>query len=307
MENIKIVANGVYIPEIPITSEELERNLNLEKGYIKKRTGIVKRYYTNEKIQDIALKAVENLFSKNIEKENIGLIITATTTTENLMPGISNYIQKKLDIDKCISLDILAGCSGYINAFDIAVMYIKAGIVEKALVIGVEVLSKFTEKDDINTSIILSDGAGATLLQKTSDKKIYYSNIKAEGKNNEILTCKTNEKIYMQGKEIYKYAVTKPVENIKELLSLANEDIENIKYIIPHQSNMKIMKAISTRLKIEENKLFTNIENIGNTFCASIPIALNEIMENKMLKSGDKIILLGYGGGLNTGSILLEI
>ncbi len=307
MENIKIVANGVYIPEIPITSEELEEKLDLEKGYIKKRTGIVKRYYTNEKIQDIALKAVENLFSKNIEKENIGLIITATTTTENLMPGISNYVQKKLDIDKCISLDILAGCSGYINAFDIAVMYIKAGIVEKALVIGVEVLSKFTEKDDINTSIILSDGAGATLLQKTNDKKIYYSNIKAEGKNNEILTCKTNEKIYMQGKEIYKYAVTKPVENVKELLSLANEDIENIKYIIPHQSNMKIMKAISTRLKIEENKLFTNIENIGNTFCASIPIALNEIMENKMLKSGDKIILLGYGGGLNTGSILLEI
>ena len=307
MENIKIVANGVYIPEIPITSEELEKELDLEKGYIKKRTGIVKRYYTNEKIQDIALKAVENLFSKNIEKENIGLIITATTTTENLMPGISNYVQKKLDIDKCISLDILAGCSGYINAFDIAVMYIKAGIVEKALVIGVEVLSKFTEKDDINTSIILSDGAGATLLQKTNDKKIYYSNIKAEGKNNEILTCKTNEKIYMQGKEIYKYAVTKPVENVKELLSLANEDIENIKYIIPHQSNMKIMKAILTRLKIEENKLFTNIENIGNTFCASIPIALNEIMENKMLKSGDKIILLGYGGGLNTGSILLEI
>lgn len=307
MENIKIVANGVYIPEIPITSEELEKELDLEKGYIKKRTGIVKRYYTNEKIQDIALKAVENLFSKNIEKENIGLIITATTTTENLMPGISNYVQKKLEIDKCISLDILAGCSGYINAFDIAVMYIKAGIVEKALVIGVEVLSKFTEKDDINTSIILSDGAGATLLQKTNDKKIYYSNIKAEGKNNEILTCKTNEKIYMQGKEIYKYAVTKPVENVKELLSLANEDIENIKYIIPHQSNMKIMKAISTRLKIEENKLFTNIENIGNTFCASIPIALNEIMENKMLKSGDKIILLGYGGGLNTGSILLEI
>lgn len=307
MENIKIVANGVYIPEIPITSEELEKELDLEKGYIKKRTGIVKRYYTKEKIQDIALKAVENLFSKNIEKENIGLIITATTTTENLMPGISNYIQKKLNIDKCISLDILAGCSGYINAFDIAVMYIKAGIVEKALVIGVEVLSKFTEKDDINTSIILSDGAGATLLQKTNDKKIYYSNIKAEGKNNEILTCKINDKIYMQGKEIYKYAVTRPVENVKELLSLANEDIENIKYIIPHQSNMKIMKAISTRLKIEENKLFTNIENIGNTFCASIPIALNEIMENKMLKSGDKIILLGYGGGLNTGSILLEI
>ena len=111
----------------------------------------------------------------------------------------------------------------------------------------------------------------------------------------------------MEGKEIYKYAVTKTVENVKELLEKSGESLENIKYIVPHQSNMKIMKAIANRLKMENNKIYTNIENVGNTFCASIPIALSEMMKNRLIKKGDKIILLGYGGGLNTGSILIEI
>lgn len=111
----------------------------------------------------------------------------------------------------------------------------------------------------------------------------------------------------MNGKEVYKYAVTKTVENIKKLLKKADENIENIKYIVPHQSNKKIMKSIATRLNLPENKIYTNIENVGNTFCASIPIALDEMYEKKLLKKKDKIILLGYGGGLNTGSLLIEI
>ena len=127
----------------------------------------------------------------------------------------------------------------------------------------------------------------------------------SDGKNNEILTCKHNEKIYMNGKEIYKYAVTKTVENVKELLKNSNENIGNIKSIIPHQSNIRIIKGIAARLKINMDKMYTNIEKKGNTFCATIPIALDEI--NQKLKKGDKIILLGYGGGLNTGSILIEI
>ena len=110
----------------------------------------------------------------------------------------------------------------------------------------------------------------------------------------------------MNGKEIYKYAVTKTVENIKELLEKSEEDIENIKYIIPHQSNIKIMKAIASRLNIENKKMYTNIEKTGNTFCASIPIAIEKMIKENLLKEEDKIILLGYGGGLNTGSILLE-
>ena len=312
MESIQIVENGKYLPKRKVTSNQMEEILQLEKGYIEKRTGIKQRYYIDdETIEKMALKAVKSILNKDTKleefKQKIGLIITATTTTNQLMPGISNYIQKKLQIKDCICLDILAGCSGYINAFDIARMYLINTQIEKALVIGVDVLSKFIEKKDINTSIILSDGAGATLIEKSQKEKKYCSYIISNGDNNEILTCKSNEYINMDGKEVYKYAVTKTVENIKELLEKSNENIENIKYIVPHQSNKKIMKSIASRLDLPEGKMYMDIERVGNTFCATIPIALEEMYEDKLLKSGDKIILLGYGGGLNTGSILLEI
>ena len=314
MKRIEIIKSRIYLPRYKVKSNELENKLELEKEYIYKRTGIQERYYAKEEtIEELAQKSVENLISKldKEEKENIlnqiELIIVATTSPSSLMPGISNEIQKKLEIKKCICLDILAGCSGYINAIDIAQLYLSTNRINKALIIGVDKLSAYTDKKDIGTSIILSDGAGALLLGVTTKNKKYISNINAEIDENKILTCKINEKIQMKGKEIYKYAVTNTIENIKELLKKSEEKIENVKYIIPHQSNSKIMKSIDTRLKIEKEKMFINIENIGNTFCASIPIALNEMFEKNLLYEGDKVILLGYGGGLNTGSILLEI
>lgn len=309
MNYIKITETGKYIPKTEINNEQIEQKLNLEKGYIEKRTGIKTRYYAkSESIEEMAIKATKDLLSKSPNAKNdIGLIIVATTSSKNLMPGISNLVQKKLDLKPCICLDILAGCSGYINAFEIAKMYIQTKKIEKALIIGVDKLSEFTNQEDISTAIILSDGAGASLIEKTKEEKKYFSNIEADAKNSEILTCKSDEKIKMQGKEIYKYAVTKTVENINKLLKDSNENIDNIKYIIPHQSNMKIIKAISTRLKIEKSKLYTNIENVGNTFCASIPIVLDEMKQKGLLQEKDKVILLGYGGGLNTGSILIEL
>ena len=309
MNYIKITETGKYIPKTEINNEQIEQKLNLEKGYIEKRTGIKTRYYAkSESIEEMAIKATKDLLSKSPNAKNdIGLIIVATTSSKNLMPGISNLVQKKLDLKPCICLDILAGCSGYINAFEIAKMYIQTKKIEKALIIGVDKLSEFTNQEDISTTIILSDGAGASLIEKTKEEKKYFSNIEADAKNSEILTCKSDEKIKMQGKEIYKYAVTKTVENINKLLKDSNENIDNIKYIIPHQSNMKIIKAISTRLKIEKSKLYTNIENVGNTFCASIPIVLDEMKQKGLLQEKDKVILLGYGGGLNTGSILIEL
>ena len=110
----------------------------------------------------------------------------------------------------------------------------------------------------------------------------------------------------MNGKEIYKYAVTEPVKHIKKLLEKTHTELEEIKYIIPHQSNKRIMTAIANRLKIDLSKIYINIENIGNTFCASIPIAIDQMLENNLIKEGNKLLLLGYGGGLNTGVILLE-
>ena len=308
MSNIKLKANGIYLPKRNIKNKELEERLNLEDGYIKKRTGIEERYYVeNEKIEEMALNAVKNIFNNNdITKDDIGLIITATTSTNIIMPGISNYVQKELGMKPCICLDILAGCSGYINAFDIARLYIDNKIVKKAIVIGVDILSKCLDDKDIGTTIVLSDGAGATLLEYTERETKYYANIKADGEKNEILTYNYGEKISMNGREIYKYAVTKTVENINEILRKANLEISDIKYIIPHQSNIRILKSITSRLNIDMEKLYVNIQENGNTFCASIPIALKEMEKYGKIQEGDKIILLGYGGGLNTGSILFE-
>lgn len=309
MNSIEIIQTGIYLPKEKITNSQLEKKLNLEEGYIQKRTGIENRYYaTKETIEDIAYRSTKKIFTKDIKKQDIGLIITATTSTNLLMPGISNYIQKKLEIEKCICLDILAGCSGYINALDIARLYLQEDSIKKALVIGVDVLSKNLKDDDVATKVVLSDGAGAILLGKSlNENKKYKSNITSEIDEKKILTSKTGDKLYMNGKEIYKYAVTKTIENINELLRKSNETMENIKYIVPHQSNIKIMNSIANRLKIDTNKMYINIQNKGNTFCASIPIAIDDMMKNDLVKKGDKIILLGYGGGLNTGSILLEV
>ena len=294
MKSIKITKTGAYLPEIKKKNEELEKELKLENGYIKKRTGIEERYYLKpeEEQKDIAKKLVKNTLK---DEKDIDLIITATTTPTNIMPGISNIIQKELGIKTCIAFDILAGCAGFINAIDIAQKYIETTTAKKALVVGIEQLSKYINKADTGTSIILSDGAGAVLLEKTSENKKYYSNIETTIDEKDILKTYVKDKklkLEMNGKEVYKYAVTET----------------NIKYIVPHQSNLKIIKSIANRLGTDIiNKMYINIDKFGNTFCASIPIALDEMMRKKIIKPGDKIILLGYGGALNTASILIEI
>lgn len=308
MNNICIKYTGSYLPEQTIVNSNLAKRYEVSEEYIYKRTGIKQRKIATEKIEDVALKSVINLVEKSkIDVNTIDAIIVATTSTNCIMPGISNYIQKKLKINKCFCFDVLAGCAGYINAIDIARTYIAIGKINKCLVIGVDKLSDCIDKKDMGTSILFGDGAGAIILEKSKEENKYYSLIESEGKENEMLTYKTDEKIQMDGVKVYKYAISKTVENVNELLRQSNESIENISYIVPHQSNYKILKSIANRLDSNINKMYINIENIGNTFCASIPIALDEMKEKGLLKKKDKIILLGYGGGLNTGSILLEL
>lgn len=310
MKSIKIIATGKYLPETKIDNYYLARKLGTTQDYIYKRTGIQTRYYSKENnIEELAIKSVENLINKNskINIKNIDMIIVATTSTNMLMPGISYKIQAHFNINDCICLDILAGCAGFVNALDIAQSYITTNKAKTALIVGTEILSKFIDDKDLSTSILLSDGAGSIIISGTNEEKYYSSHIKSHGQQGKILTNNMNEKLHMDGKEVYKYAVTETVKNIHELLNKNQTNIDEIKYIIPHQSNIKIIRSISNKLKIDIKKIYTNIENTGNTFCASIPIAIDEMYENKLLQNGDKVIILGYGGGLNTGSILMEV
>lgn len=223
------------------------------------------------------------------------------------MPSISYELQKYFDIKNCMCMDILAGCAGFINALDIAKLYIDSGRANTALVVGVEKLSTHLDINDINTEILLADGAGAIVIKKSNDDKLYDSYIESKGQKGEILTCVNNEKIYMDGKEIYKYAVTDTVKNITKLLEKNEIAMEEITYVIPHQSNSRILSSMATKLKLPSGKMYSNVEEYGNTFCASIPIALDDMFKQNKLKENDKVILIGYGGGLNTGSILLEL
>ena len=171
-------------------------------------------------------------------------------------------------------------------------------------------MSDYINDDDINTSILFGDGAGCILIGKEDENKdkLYKSKIRNISKNSNILTCDNiNKKIYMDGTAIYKFAVTETVRIIKEILEENKLNIEDIKYIIPHQSNQRILDSISKRLNIPQEKVYTNLSNVGNTFCASIPIAFSEIFNQNKNNKNDKIILLGYGGGLNISCILLEI
>lgn len=190
----------------------------------------------------------------------------ATTSTDRLMPGISFEIQKALEIENCMCLDILAGCSGFINALDIARKYITLEELNNVLIIGVEKISKFLNFEDVNTSIILGDGAGALLLTSSKTKKVYYSNIKSFGKDNEILTCNNNEKLYMNGKNVYKFAINKATSNIIETLDKANLSKEDIKYFILHQSNSRIIDSICEKLDISKNKVYTNLDKVREYF-----------------------------------------
>lgn len=310
MEGFEIIATGSYLPKKKVDNKVLAKKLHITEDFIYKRTGVSTRYYSDsETIENLAINCVYNLLRKNlhINIDDIDLIIVATTSTNLLMPGISYKIQEEFKVKKCICLDILAGCAGFINAFDIARNYIAIGKINQALVIGVDILSEFLDETDISTSIILSDGAGAIVIRKNEIECKYEMNINSEGEKGDLLINKTAKKIKMNGTEIYKYAVTETVKNIKELLKNSNTDINEIKYIIPHQSNMKIMNSIANRLHITNETMYKNINNVGNTFCASIPIVIDEMFEKKLIQKGDKIILLGYGGGLNTGSILLEV
>ncbi len=329
MKSIKIINSVTYIPEIEIDNKKLEQMLNLEEGYIIKRTGIKKRYKTNLSIEEMAKKLADKIkiqiLKNNEEKKNkeeeiqeIDLIIVSTTTPSKFMPSISNIIQKELGISKCICLDVLAGCAGFINAIDIVQKYMVCSEIRKALVVGIEQLSKFVDIKDVSTSILMSDGAGAILLEQTDEPKMYFSEIYASADdknmlntNIEFIENKVFCRLQMNGKEIYKYAVTETIKNIQKLLEKSCQDMDNIKYIVPHQSNLKIIKAIQNRIETNigkniKEKMYINIQNIGNTFCASIPLALNQMIDEGKLSRGDKIILLSYGGGMNTGSILIE-
>jgi len=320
---MSLISTGSYAPKFSLSNDHLTTLVDTSSEWIEKRTGIKKRNISaGENTSDLAYEAGKQAIeNSNVSLEDIDLVLVATITPDHFTPSTASMVQGKLGIKNAVAFDISAGCTGFVYALGIASSMIKNGIANNALVIGSEVLSKVLDYTDRNTCVIFGDGAGALVLTKDLNDKIkdiylqgeydtaHNIQIQSVSVNNAMHTAQdvsTLPKLSMNGGEVYKFALGALSELIEVILERNNLTNDDIKYIVPHQANFRIIETVAKKLGIDINKFYMNIENYGNTSSASIPIALAEMNSLGLLKKGDKIIIAGFGAGLTWGSILIE-
>ncbi|MEG0774040.1 beta-ketoacyl-ACP synthase III [Clostridium sp.] len=320
MKNIEIIGTGSYAPNHVVTNEMLEKLVDTSNEWIVSRTGIESRHISKgEEASDLATKAaLEALKDSNVSTVEIDLIIVATCSPDSLVPSVACKVQKNIGAVNAMAFDINAACSGFIFGVDIAKSFMNSGRFSTALVIGTETLSKIVNWKDRNTCVLFGDGAGAAVLKVSDFNGVSYINSKSEGEKWEALTCGiplenpfmtseslANNKIAMEGKEIYKFAVRIMESEFNRILNEAQLAKEDIDFIVPHQANIRMIEAFSKKINVSLDKFIINLNKYGNTSGASIPIALDEANKNNSFKKGNKIVIIGFGGGLTYGSALI--
>ena len=323
MKGVKIVGIGHYCPSNIVSNEYISSLIDTSDEWIVKRTGIRERRISNgETTVDLAVKASEEaLKNSGYTPEDIDLIIVATTSPDRIVPSTACSVQERLGCINATAFDILAACSGFVYGLIVANSLLKTNEKFRALVIGSEVLSRIVDWKDRSTCILFGDGAGSAVLESSEDCGIISTFFGSDGiKGIKALTStnfslnnpfvESNEEkryIEMDGRELFKFAVSIIPDIVNNLLEKSNENIENIKYIIPHQANSRIIDEASKRLGISSDKFYMNLDKYGNTSSASIPIALDEMIKDELIKKGDKVILAAFGGGLTWAGALIEI
>ncbi len=314
----KISATGSYLPKKILTNLELAKTVETSDEWIMDRTGIKQRHIaaegevTSDLASNAALKALEQA---GIKAEEIELIILATTTPDLTFPATATTVQAKIGAKNAFAFDIQAVCSGFVFAIATADNFIKSGQVKNALVIGADTLSRIVDWSDRNTCVLFGDGAGAVLLQATTEENrgIISSDLHSDGTLNDILKTSggpaSNQKtgfIEMSGKEVFKHAVEKMSKSVLSVLSKAGLSIKDIDLLVPHQANARILNAVATRLELSEEQVIITVQNHANTSAASIPLALDCANSIGKIKKGDLVVLEALGGGLTWGSIALR-
>lgn len=319
----EIIGVGHYVPARIVKNKELEKYVETSDQWIASRTGIKERRITmGEKTSKLGVSAARKALEQaEINAREIDMIILATITPEFFTPSTANLVQAELGLQEIPSFDISAGCTGFIYALQIADQFIKSGQCQTILVIGAETLSKITDWQDRNTCVLFGDGAGAAILRKSNQQGIVSTYTGSQGDREGFLTAPAvalanpffgqhdsdqPSFIAMNGKEIFKFATQIMVKSIDYLLKINHLTIDEIDYIIPHQANYRIIDYVAKKYAIHSDKFYKNMDRFGNTSAASIPIALAEMHHRQMLDSGDRIIMVGFGGGLTWGSVLFH-
>ena len=320
---IGILGTGSYLPEKILTNKDLEKIVDTNDEWITTRTGIKERRIaaddeaTSDLSYNAALRAIED---SGIDKNEIDLIIIATSTPDYQMPSTAALVQNKLGI-KAAGFDLEAACTGFVYGLITGYSFINAGIYKKVLVVGADVFSRILDWEDRGTCILFGDGAGAVVLGEVEDGGYLGGDLQADGSGGselivpssgsrmpltqEVLDNK-DQFVKMNGREIFKFAVKIFPETVAKSLEKANLKIDDIDLIIPHQANIRIIESISKRLNQPLDKFFVNLDKYGNTSAATIPIALDEASKQGRISKGDKVIMVGFGGGLTYGSCIVE-
>ncbi|MEH6456260.1 MAG: beta-ketoacyl-ACP synthase III [Cocleimonas sp.] len=320
--NSKITGTGSYLPEKILTNHDLEKMVDTSHEWIVERTGIEKRHIA-EKGQttcDLAEVAARNAIEMaGIAIEDIDLIVFATTTPDLVFPSTACLLQQRLGIRGCTAFDVQAVCTGFVYALGVADKFIKSGSHKCVLVIGAETMSNITDWTDRGTCILFADGAGAVILEATEEEDgILSTHLHADGHYRDLL--KTNGGVSsnpelmeaggvfmeMKGNEVFRIAVNTLGRIVDETLEHNNMQKSDIDWLVPHQANIRIIKATAKKLKMSMDQVVVTVHEHGNTSAASVPLALDVAVRDGRIKRGEIILLEAFGGGFTWGSALIK-
>lgn len=309
----RIAGTGSYLPSKILTNADLERMVDTTDEWIFTRTGIRERHIAGEGefTSDLALQAAKNaIASAGLSPNDIDLIIVATTTPDKVFPSVATMVQKKLDISGCPAFDIQAVCSGFVYALTTADNFIKTGSAKCALVIGAETFSRITDYTDRGNCILWGDGAGAVVLQASTEQGIISTHLHADGRYENMLHVPRNndkpDTVVMEGNAVFKMAVNTLDQIVDETLSANHMQKSDIDWLVPHQANIRILQATAKKLDMSMDRVVVTVDKHGNTSAASIPLALDTAVKDGRIKRGDIILMEAFGGGFTWGSALIK-
>lgn len=319
---IQIISAGSALPKLVVTNDDLSKFLDTSDEWISTRTGIKQRYIaTKETTTYLGAKAARiALENSGLSKDDIELVVCATGTPDVCAPTVAANIKKELGIESAPAFDMNTNCSSFIYAITVAESLMKNCNYKNAIVIGVDVNSQIVDWKDRGTAVLFGDGAGAVVISNTKNSGIISTYLDCIIDQDNSLACnnkidstpffetdaKRNIKVTMSGKSVMRFATKAFTEAVSAVIDKANISVGDIKIIIPHQANLRILKAAAGKMNIDEDKIYVNIDKVANTQAATIPIALHEALEKKLINRGDIVLFVAFGAGLSSGAVLLE-